>query len=90
MVEAGRPVVALPRHGDVFVDARGDDRALRVSWHHAEGLLVLSLWRDGLCVGTFRLPTEQVPDLVKALADGLAESPSVLDLSVPRQAADVG
>jgi hypothetical protein len=74
-------VVALPRRGEVFTDARGDERALRVSWHHDAGLLVLSLWREGTCVGTFRLPTEAVPELVKALADGLAESPSVTNLT---------
>jgi hypothetical protein len=80
--DAREHVVALPRRGEVFTDARGADRTLRVSWHHDAGLLVLSLWREGTCVGTFRLPTEAVPDLVKALADGLAESPSIIDLTV--------
>ena len=86
MPDAGEHVVALPRHGEVFADARGADRTLRVSWHRDEGLLVLSLWREAVCVGTFRLPTEAVPELVKALADGLAESPSVIDLTVGHRA----
>jgi len=66
-------VIALPARGDVFFDLRGADRALRVSWHPDEHLVVLSLWRDGTCTATFRMPAEDVPHLVGALVDGLAE-----------------
>ena len=48
----------LPAHGQVFLDGRGDERSLRVSWHRevgVEGVVVLSLWRDGVCVGSFRI-----------------------------------
>ena len=34
--------------------------------------MVLSLWRGSTCTGTFRLPVEEVPDLIDALRDGLA------------------
>ena len=45
----------LPATGEIFLDARGGDRALRVSWHHESELVVLSLWRDNVCAGSFRL-----------------------------------
>ena len=78
-------VVPLPARGDVFLDARGSDRGLRVSWHHDSGLVVVSLWRADTCVGTFQLPREEVPRLVAALVDGLAES-GTADATSPRQA----
>ena len=64
----------LPAAGEVFLDARGAGRALRVSWHREADLVVLSLWSGGLCTGSFRLRTEDVPDLVDALCGGLARS----------------
>jgi hypothetical protein len=59
----------------VLLDARGAGRAMRVTWHHEAGdagLVVLSLWHDQDCVGTFRLEAADVPTLVTALVDGLA------------------
>ncbi|MEV7429592.1 MULTISPECIES: hypothetical protein [unclassified Nocardioides] len=67
---AARP---LPVSGSIHLDARGDDRALRVSWHHESGLVVLSLWRENLCAGSFRLSVEDVPTLIEALRTGLDE-----------------
>jgi hypothetical protein len=55
-----------------LLDARGSDRALRVSWHHDAGVVVLSLWRADTCTGTFRLLAEDVPGLLAALSSGLA------------------
>lgn len=68
-----------PEVGAVFLDPRGGGRALRVTWHvdrpdADEGLVVLSLWRDNVCVGSFRLGPEQVPGLIALLAHGLDES----------------
>jgi hypothetical protein len=66
----------LPATGQVYVDGRGDERTLRVSWHHEvgdEGVVVLSLWRDGVCVGSFRMESHQVRDLVDVLRSGLDE-----------------
>jgi hypothetical protein len=65
-------ILALPSRGDVFVDARGEDRALRVSWHHEDSVVVLSLWRDDTCTGTFRVAAQDVPALIDALVRGLA------------------
>lgn len=69
-------VVPLPVDGDVFLDARGTERCLRVSWHHDRGLAVISLWRGDTCVGTLQLAREEVPGLITALAGGLAHGSS--------------
>jgi hypothetical protein len=68
------PVRPLPSVGEVFLDARGGGRALRVSWHTEVGLVVLSLWSGGACTGSFRLPAEDVPVLIDALREGLTRS----------------
>ena len=64
----------LPAVGEVFLDDRGSERVLRVSWHSEADVVVLSLWHGDTCTGTFRLPVEEVPELVAALRDGLARS----------------
>lgn len=61
----------LPAAGEIFLDARGGDRALRVSWHQESGLVVLSLWRENLCAGSFRLAVDEVPALIDLLRRGL-------------------
>ncbi len=58
--------------GSVFIDDRGGDRALRVSWHPEAGVVVLSLWRDNVCAGSFRLPADEIPALLATLAASLA------------------
>jgi hypothetical protein len=63
------PVTPLPATGEVFLDARGADRVLRLSWHREAGVVVLSLWHGNVCTGSFRLPIEQLPDLVAALQE---------------------
>jgi len=70
----------LPPAGSAFLDARGGDRSLRVTWHPEDGLVVLSLWRDNVCAGSFRVATEDVPHLIETLVAGLAQS------STPRSA----
>jgi hypothetical protein len=56
---------------EVFLDARGSERALKVTWHHDDALVVLSLWRGDRCVGTLQLRAEEVPGAIAALAEGL-------------------
>lgn len=58
----------------VFLDGRGDDRALRLSWHDEAGLVVLSMWRENVCVGSFRLVAQDVPAMIAFLSSGLAAS----------------
>lgn len=62
------------RIGAVFLDPRGEDRSLRVTWHQESLLVVLSLWRDNVCAGTFRLAADEVPDLIALLRNGLDQS----------------
>ncbi|HSE10453.1 MAG TPA: hypothetical protein VLB29_17460 [Nocardioidaceae bacterium] len=64
----------LPATGEVFLDARGDGRSLRATWHAEAGVVVLSLWRGSVCSGTFRLAVEDVPALVELLRFGLEEA----------------
>ena len=70
-MSATRP---LPELGSIFLDARGGDRALRVSWHSEADLVVISLWRDNVCTATFRLGVDEVPDLIDMLRAGLDRS----------------
>ena len=64
----------LPAAASIFLDARGADRALRVSWHSEADLVVLSMWRGNVCVGSFRLAIDEVPDLIAFLSSGLGSS----------------
>jgi hypothetical protein len=65
-------MVALTGQSEVFLDARGAGRWLRVTWHQEAEVVVLSLWQEDRCAGSFRLPREDVPDFVSALVAGLA------------------
>ncbi|GAB6987078.1 hypothetical protein [Nocardioides pyridinolyticus] len=64
----------FPTEGSIFLDARGGDRALRASWHEEAGVVVLSLWRDNICAGSFRLTIDEVPDLIEMLRAGLVRA----------------
>lgn len=76
-------IVALPARGEVLADVRGGDRCLRVSWHHDEGVVVLSVWHGDLCAGTVRVAAEDVPTLVTALTQGLANGYAAPALTQP-------
>jgi hypothetical protein len=64
----------FPTAASIFLDARGADRALRVSWHSEADLVVLSMWRENVCVGSFRLAIDEVPDLIGFLSSGLGSA----------------
>ena len=68
--------------GEVFLDARGNGRALRLTWHHEADVVVLSLWRDETCAGTFRLVKDDVNEFIDALVEGLRGA-SALRLGPP-------
>ena len=75
----------IPTLGGVIRDVRGAGRALRVSWHHEDGLVVLSLWDGSRCTGTVRVASADVPALVEALQIGLPAEPAPPDvLTDPR------
>jgi len=65
-------VLPFPPRGRWAWDARGHERAVRVSAHPPEGLVNLSVWRDDMCVGTVRLRPDEVAGLVEGLTESLA------------------
>ncbi|MGH3345371.1 MAG: hypothetical protein ACRDO4_00185 [Nocardioides sp.] len=77
----------LPETGSIHLDARGGDRALRISWHQEAGLVVLSLWRDNVCTGSFRLDVDEVPEVIAVLRAGLDQA---YDVALPRRQAGLG
>jgi hypothetical protein len=66
-------VIPLPRHGQWAWDLRGEGRAVRISAHLDVGVMNLSLWRGGTCVGTAQLLPGDVARLASGLTEGLAE-----------------
>jgi hypothetical protein len=64
-------VQGLPARRDVFVDQRG--AGLRVTWHPERDMVVLSVWHEDRCAGTFRMPVQDVPRLSGLLAATLGD-----------------
>ena len=64
----------LPRMGEVFFDDRGEERALRLSWHADSAVMVFSMWNRGVCSGTFRLMSRDVPAFMEALSQAVQPS----------------
>jgi hypothetical protein len=62
--------VPVPARGEVFADARGEGRTLRVTWHAEEQVVVLSVWKGNRCTSTFQLRAEELPSMLTALTDG--------------------
>jgi hypothetical protein len=62
---------ALSARRDMFLDERGT--GLRVTWHPERDLVVLSVWQDDSCVGTFRMSVQDVPRLSGLLAAALGD-----------------
>jgi hypothetical protein len=65
-------VAPLPTKGGIHFDGRGGDRSLRVDAH--PGVVTISLWRDDKCVGTHRLASDEVPEVIELLARSLRAS----------------
>lgn len=68
-------VHAFPSQGGVLFDVRDDGRALRVSWHSDQGIVVLSTWRHDSCTSTCHIARADIPVLVTELVTGLAATP---------------
>jgi hypothetical protein len=66
------PIRAEEPPSAVFTDARGGGRALRATWHPEAHLLVLSIWRDDVCIASHRLSADDVPELAHLLTDTMA------------------
>jgi hypothetical protein len=79
---------AVSTRRDVFLDERG--AGLRVTWHPERDLVVLSVWQDDSCVGTFRLSVQDVPRLsgllAAALDDRVGHAGTDPDRATPKRA----
>ena len=56
---------------ELFVDERG--AGLRVSWDGKRGVVVVSLWRDGRCIGTHALGAVDAARLASVLNVAVVE-----------------
>jgi len=61
-------------------DPRDDHRRLRLSWHPERRELIVSHWRDNVCVATTPVGVKEIAGLiellVKALEDAATSSPA--------------
>ena len=81
-------IVALPApRREWFADARG--RSLRMTWHEEAQVLVVSLWQQDRCIGTFHLDPQDAArltalsaDIVRSWAGAHQDPPENLDRSV--------
>jgi hypothetical protein len=55
-----------------LIDRRGT--AMRITWHPAEGVAVVSLWRDDRCIGTFRAAPADMAEVIRYLSATLASA----------------
>jgi len=51
----------------------GDRSAMRATWHHDSGFIVLSLWHGDNCVATSHLTPDEAGRLASFITGGLAE-----------------
>ena len=75
-------LLPLPRLGESFVDARGQERTMRVSLHPEHGLVVLSMWSGQSCRASFQLPLDEAIRLSEVLDSVVVSdvSPVAVDL----------
>jgi hypothetical protein len=55
-------------------DARGQGATLRVTCHPQQNKVVLSHWRDGVCVASTPIDLTEVSTLIGLLADALGDA----------------
>jgi hypothetical protein len=55
-------------------DARGHGASLQVTKHPEQRKIVLSHWRDGVCVASTPVDLSEVPALIGVLADALGDA----------------
>lgn len=59
----------------ILADAR--DTCLRATWHRADHVVVMSHWRGGACVSTFRLAATDVERLTHFFVGVLGEDQQI-------------
>lgn len=73
-----REVGALPKRIGIS-DARDNGASLRVTRHPRQRKVVLSHWRDGVCVASTPVDIEELPGLIGVLVGALGDAASVSD-----------
>jgi hypothetical protein len=58
----------------VVADARGHGASLRVTRHPQQRKVVLSHWRNGICVASTPVEVSELPGIISVLADALGEA----------------
>jgi hypothetical protein len=61
----------LPQRQVVLVDERGV--SLRLTWHAERDQVVLSLWHNGTCAASFRMPVEEAPQVAGFLMAAIGD-----------------
>jgi hypothetical protein len=54
-------------------DVRDRRRLLRLSWHRSRRAVVVSQWRDGVCVASTQIELTDVPEVINLLVRALQE-----------------
>jgi hypothetical protein len=57
----------------VVADARGQGGSLRITKHPEQQKVVLSHWRDGVCVASTPVELSELPVIIAALAEALGD-----------------
>lgn len=60
-------------------DSRGHGASLRVTRHAKQHKVVLSHWRDGVCVASTPIDLAEVPALIGLLAEALGDAVTISD-----------
>lgn len=61
-------------------DSRGQGASLRVTRHAEQHKVVLSHWRDGLCVASTPIDLTEIPALIGLLAEALGDAVTSAEL----------
>lgn len=57
----------------VVADSRGQGGSLRITRHPEQHKVVLSHWRDGLCIASTPVDLNELPPIIAALAEALGD-----------------
>jgi hypothetical protein len=79
-LEEDTQVMAAHPNRLTIPDARGSGASLRVTRHTRQRKVVLSHWRDGVCVASTPIELSEVSGLIGVLADALGDA---IDDSAP-------
>jgi hypothetical protein len=63
-------------HRVLVPDVRGEREFLRVTYHEAERLFVVSTWDGAVCTAAVRVSVHAAPELIALLANGLGVAAS--------------